>query len=97
MQQLELPVVYRGVKIDAGYELDLRVENTIVVELKSVDEMNPIYEAQLFSYLKLSRKPLGLLINFNVTKLKDGFRRMACPGVTLHGDEDCSDFLNTSS
>ncbi|MBI4383472.1 MAG: GxxExxY protein [Nitrospinae bacterium] len=75
--QLTLPVAYDGIEIDAGYRVDLLVENTVVVELKAVDKTAPIHEAQLLSYLKLSGKRLGLLINFNVLRLKDGIKRMA--------------------
>ncbi len=74
-RQKELPVVYRSVKVDCGYRLDLLVEDKIVIELKSVDALAPIHEAQLISYLKLSGKPIGLLINFNVTQLTKGIRR----------------------
>lgn len=62
--------------IDAGYRIDLLVEDTVIVELKSVDSLAPIYEAQLLTYLKLSGKQAGLLINFNVRRLKDGIKRM---------------------
>jgi len=75
-QQVGLPVVYDGVKIDLGYRLDLLVENEIVVELKTVDKLTAVHEAQLLSYLKLSTKKIGLLINFNVAHLKNGIKRM---------------------
>jgi GxxExxY protein len=64
--QPALPVVYDGVKIDAGYRIDAMVEDCVIIELKAVEKVLPIYEAQLLSYLKLSKKSLGLLINFNV-------------------------------
>ena len=73
--QVALPVVYRGVRLDLGYRIDLLVENLVVVELKSVDAISPVHQAQLLSYLKLSGKSSGLLINFNVVHLKDGIRR----------------------
>jgi GxxExxY protein len=73
--QLGLPVVYRGVKLDIGYRMDLVVEDLVVVEIKSVDAISPVHHAQLISYLKLSGKSLGLLINFNVVRLKDGIKR----------------------
>ncbi|MBN1908896.1 MAG: GxxExxY protein [Pirellulales bacterium] len=76
VSQVELPVVYENVRIDAGYRLDLLVEDTVIVELKAVEKLLPIHQAQLLSYLKLSDKPVGLLINFNVTHLKDGLKRM---------------------
>ncbi len=73
--QVGLPVVYDNVTIDIGYRLDLLVEDTVIVELKAVERLNTIHEAQLLSYLKLSDKKLGLLINFNVTRLKHGIKR----------------------
>ncbi len=73
--QKSLPVVYREVKLDCGYRLDLLVENTVIVELKSVDRLAPIHTAQLMSYLKLSGCKVGLLINFNETLLKNGIVR----------------------
>jgi GxxExxY protein len=74
-RQKELPVVYKNKKLDAGYRIDLLVENLVIVELKSVDSIAPIHEAQLLTYLKLSNKQLGLLINFNVCDLKKGIMR----------------------
>ncbi|RJP56617.1 MAG: GxxExxY protein [Ignavibacteriales bacterium] len=74
-RQKELPVVYQGVKLDAGYRIDLLVENEIVIELKSVEELAPIHQAQILTYMKLASKHLGLLINFNVTQLKKGIKR----------------------
>jgi GxxExxY protein len=74
--QVELPIVYDGVRLDAGYRIDLLVSDAIVVELKSVDKIAPIHEAQLLSYLKLSNLQVGLLMNFNVIHLKDGIKRM---------------------
>ena len=75
-RQKELPVIYRGVKVDCGYRIDLLVQGLVVVELKTVEELGPIHEAQLLSYLKLSGCRVGLLINFNVKMLKQGIRRM---------------------
>ncbi len=69
------PVHYKGAQLDCGYRLDVVVEDEIIIELKAVDEFQPIHEAQLLSYLKLSGKRIGLLINFNVEMLKDGIRR----------------------
>lgn len=74
--QVSLPVSYDGVKIDVGYRIDLLVEDAVIVELKAVEALMPIHSAQLLSYLKLSDKKVGLLINFNVLHLKDGIRRM---------------------
>ena len=73
--QVGLPVYYDGVKLDLGYRIDLLVEDLVIVELKSVDAIAPVHQAQVLSYLKLSGKSLGLLINFNVVHLKDGIRR----------------------
>jgi GxxExxY protein len=77
VSQVELPIFYDGVRIDAGYRIDLLVEDTVIVELKAVERRLPIHEAQLLSYLKLSRKRFGLLINFNVEHLKNGIKRLA--------------------
>jgi GxxExxY protein len=68
-------VIYRGVKLDLGYRMDLLVEDVVIVELKSVDAIAPVHLAQIISYLKLSGRSLGLLINFNVAYLKDGIKR----------------------
>jgi GxxExxY protein len=75
MRQVEVPVVYDSITLDAGFRLDLLIDNTVIVELKSIDKLAPIHEAQLMTYLRLSRKPVGLLINFNVTRLIDGVLR----------------------
>jgi GxxExxY protein len=73
--QVGLPVVYRGVKLEIGYRMDLLVENLVVVEIKSVDALSPVHHAQVILYLKLSGKSIGLLINFNVVHLKNGIKR----------------------
>jgi GxxExxY protein len=73
--QRPLPVAYKGVLLDCGYRLDIVVEDRLIAELKSVDALLPIHEAQLLTYLKLARIPVGLLINFNVVHLRDGIRR----------------------
>ncbi|MEE8621750.1 MAG: GxxExxY protein [Syntrophobacteria bacterium] len=75
-QQKALPVQYRDVKLDCGYRLDLLVDGRVIVELKAVEKLEPIHEAQLLSYLKLSGCKVGLLINFNVRVLKLGIRRL---------------------
>ncbi|MCZ7649423.1 MAG: GxxExxY protein [Planctomycetota bacterium] len=75
-KQKALPVDYKGVRLDCGYRIDLLVENEVIVELKVVDALTSVHEAQLLSYLKLSRKKVGLLINFNVQVLKQGIKRM---------------------
>lgn len=74
-RQQPTPVVYKEVKLECGYRIDILVENSIVLELKVVDEFNPVHEAQILTYMKLSDKSVGLLINFNVTMLKNGIRR----------------------
>jgi GxxExxY protein len=76
-QQKPVPIVYREIRLDCGYRLDLLVENEVIVGVKSVDELAPIYSAQLLSYLRLSGCKVGLLINFNVEILKHGIRRLA--------------------
>jgi GxxExxY protein len=75
-RQATLPVRYRDVNLDCGYRIDLLVEKAVIVELKAVDRIEPIHEAQLLSYLKLSGCNVGLLINFNVKILRNGIRRM---------------------
>lgn len=74
-RQLLLPIRYDGFEIDAGLKLDLMVNRSVIVELKAVEKLMPIHEAQLLTYLKLADCRLGLLINFNVTLIKDGIRR----------------------
>jgi GxxExxY protein len=74
--EVPLPVVYDGIKLEAGYRIDMLVEDVVVVELKAVEAIAPIHQAQLLSYLKLSGKRVGLLINFHVLHLKDGIKRM---------------------
>jgi GxxExxY protein len=73
--EVALPVVYKGVQIECGYRLDILVEDLVILELKSVEQVQPIHEAQLITYLKLSQKRVGLLINFNVKRLVDGITR----------------------
>jgi len=75
-RQKPLPVVYKGVSLECGYRLDLLVEGMVIVEIKAVDRLMPIHQAQLLSYLKLSGYRVGLLINFNTKVLKDGIRRV---------------------
>ncbi|MFZ1935383.1 MAG: GxxExxY protein [Thermoguttaceae bacterium] len=74
-RQVSLPVRYKKVKLDCGYRMDVVVEETVVLELKAIEQLLPLHEAQLITYLKLSQKPVGLLINFNVPVLKDGIIR----------------------
>ena len=75
-QQKALPVVYRAVKLDCGYRMDMVVEHEIIVEIKSVEKLLPIHKAQLLSYLKFVGNNFGLLINFNVDVLKKGIQRV---------------------
>ena len=74
-RQVELSVIYKGKKLEVGYRLDLLVEDEIIIELKAVEKLLPVHEAQIISYLKLSGKKLGYLINFNVPLIKNGIVR----------------------
>ena len=71
--KIPMPLVYRGAALDKYFELDMLIENEIIIEAKAVETMHPVYEAQIISYLKLSDKKLGFLVNFNVSRMKDGF------------------------
>ncbi len=73
--QVYLPLIYKGIELEKDFRMDLLVEEEIVIELKSVEILHPVFEATLISYLKLSKKKLGFLVNFNVPLLKDGFKR----------------------
>jgi GxxExxY protein len=75
LKQIPMPLVYKGQKLDAGYRIDLLVDNKVVVEIKAVDALAPVHTAQVLTYLKLSGCRVGLLINFNVVFLKDGIKR----------------------
>lgn len=75
VRQCHLPVIYKGNLIDAGYRIDLLVADAVVVEIKAVDELSPVHSAQLLTYLRLSGKRVGLLLNFNVRQMKEGIRR----------------------
>ncbi len=74
--QLDLPLHYRGITLDVGYRMDMLVEELVVVELKVVDAILPVHCAQLLSYLRLSQKPIGLLLNFKVSQMRQGIRRI---------------------
>jgi len=74
--QHNLPVEYKGVKLDCGYRIDMLIDNKVIVELKSVDSILPIHQAQLLTYMKLSGVGIGLLMNFNVKYMKTGIKRM---------------------
>ena len=75
--QVDLPILYDGIRLDVGYRLDFVVEDAVIVELKAVDELLPIHKAQLLTYLKLSGRRLGLLVNFNTILIKNGIKRLA--------------------
>lgn len=77
LRQLKLPVVYDDLRIEDGYRVDLLVDDLVIIELKSVEEVHPVYKKQLLTYLKLSKNRLGYLINFNVPLIKDGISRIA--------------------
>ena len=74
--EVQLPVVYETITLDVGYRLDLVIEDAVIAEIKSVESLAPIHQAQLLTYLKLSGKKVGLLINFNVLHMRDGIKRM---------------------
>jgi GxxExxY protein len=74
--EVPLPVVYDGLRLDSGFRIDLLVENLVIVELKCVETLLPMHKAQLLTYLRLSNKPIGLLLNFNVVHLRDGIKRI---------------------
>jgi GxxExxY protein len=76
LSQEKLPIIYDGMRLEAGYRIDLFVEDEIIVEIKTVERLLPVHTAQLLSYLKLSEKKLGFLINFNVPRLMDGIKRV---------------------
>ncbi len=75
-RQIEIPIVYDDIKFDEGLRLDVLVEDLAICELKARDEINPVWQAQILSHLQLTKKRLGFLINFNVTLIKDGIRRL---------------------
>jgi GxxExxY protein len=74
--QKALPVIYKGIKLDCGYRIDLIIENKVIIEIKSVEALNDVHLAQILTYLKLSDCKLGLLVNFNVALIKNGIRRV---------------------
>ena len=75
-RQVPLPVVYKNIKLDCGYRIDVVISDLVIAELKTVEKLLPIHDAQLLTYLKLYRRPIGLLLNFNVPALKDGIKRV---------------------
>ncbi len=74
-RQVEVPVIYKGVTMESGHRLDVIVEDTVILEIKSVDRHHPIFEAQLLTYMRLLQKPVGFVINFNVPILRTGIVR----------------------
>lgn len=78
--QIPMPVIYKGIKLDCGYRLDMLVDDRLILELKSVEQLLGIHQAQMLTYMKLAKLPVGLLINFNVTVLKTGIRRLTLKG-----------------
>lgn len=88
-QQQPMPVRYKGVNLDCGYRLDFLVEDFLVVELKAVDRISPIHQAQLLTYMKLAEAPIGLIINFNVKLLKDGINKCAISNFSAYSALSC--------
>ena len=74
-RQKEMPIIYKGMNLEYGYRLDLLVQNNIIVELKSIEKFTPVHTAQILTYMRLAKIKTGLLINFNVTALKNGLKR----------------------
>ncbi len=95
-RQVDIPITYDSLRLESGFRMDMLVEDCVVVELKSIDKLAPIHEAQLMTYLRLSHKAVGLLINFNVTRLIDGVVRRAMthpsprPSAALRVEKDLS-------
>jgi len=81
--QVALPVVYEGRQLECGYRMDIVVEDKVILEIKCVDALAPIHEAQVLTYLRLSKLPVALLINFNVQRLRDGIKRLALTHSSL--------------
>jgi GxxExxY protein len=76
--ELAVPVIYKGIRLEAGLRLDMLVDNCVIIELKAIEKLAPIHEAQVLTYLKLTGHRVGLLINFNSCQIKDGIKRMVC-------------------
>ena len=94
--QVRLPVIYQSVEIDAGYRIDFLIENCVIVELKAVEKLLPLHVAQVLTYLKLSSRPVGLLINFNVPHLRQGIRRVV-NGYQRENEKDLPSVSSASS
>jgi GxxExxY protein len=88
-REVHLPLSYKGLRLDCSYRIDLLVEDVILVELKSIEQVLPIHSAQLLTYLRASNKPIGLLINFNVLVLKDGIKRVVHEYAERGPDNAC--------
>ncbi len=86
-RQRSMPLNYKGVKLDCGYRLDLIIEDELIIELKAVNELLPIHQAQLLTYLKLERRSVGLLLNFNTPVFKNGIKRIAAGELLREGNE----------
>lgn len=97
VRQKMMPVQYKGVSIETGYRIDILAEDRLVVELKAVEKLLPIHSAQLMTYLRLGKYPLGLLMNFNVLKLVDGLERVSNNAPELSAPSASSAFQNSSS
>jgi len=91
-RQVDIPILYRGKAIDTALRLDLLIENHVVVELKAVEKLLPIHQAQLITHLKLAKYPVGLLVNFNVNMIQQGVKRVV---LSAHNSSD--DFLRDSA
>lgn len=74
-RQIAVPVIYKDIKLEYGYRIDILVENAVIIELKAIEALAPVHEAQILTYMKFANKSIGLLINFNVTLLKNGIKR----------------------
>src|SRR5438309_11572986 len=94
--QVRLPVVYQGVRLDAGYRIDFLVENCVILEIKAVEKLLPLHLAQVLSYLKLSGRQVGLLVNFNVPHLRQGIRRVV-NGYRRDNEKDLPSASSVSS
>jgi GxxExxY protein len=97
VRQKLMPVSYKGVLIETGYRIDILAEDRVVVELKAVEKILPIHSAQLMTYLRLGRYPLGLLLNFNALKLVDGIERVSNNAPNLSASSAPSAFQSPSS
>jgi iron complex transport system substrate-binding protein len=76
-RQVPVPIEFHGIRFDEGYRLDVVVDDLIIIEIKSIEEISPVHKKQLLTYLRLTRRPLGLLLNFNVNLMKEGISRVA--------------------